>query len=257
MARPRTPRSPARADVAAVKVIGLGGVGASVAQGLAQFLASRRSPGPLRLIDGDAYEPRNRERVLFSALENKAIVKTRDLARALEGQLPILPTPEYVTPANVRRLIVAGDCVFLCVDNHASRKLVGDRCRRLDDVVLISGGNDGIEEGKAGTFGNVQIHVRRRGRDVTNPIARFHPEIARPRDRRPDQPGCAALISDAPQLLFTNLAVASAMLSTFYAWLEAGLDYEEVYLDIAKGQVTAVKRAVAVKQLRAAQVKSR
>jgi len=32
----------------------------------------------------------------------------------------------------------------------------------------------------------------------------------------------------APQLLFTNLAVASAMLNAFYAWRQGKLQYGEV-----------------------------
>ena len=105
--------------------------------------------------------------------------------------------------------------------------------------------NDGAVEGKSGgTFGNVQIYLREDGRDRTNAMTRFHPEIARPADRRPDQDGCADLAPSAPQLLFTNLTVAAAMLGTFHAWLAGTLDWEEVYLDIAQGRMTPVKRAL-------------
>jgi hypothetical protein len=225
-----------------IKVIGLGGIGAPVAQAMAQFLSFQAFAKMLWLIDGDIYEERNRERVLFEGCDNKAVAKAQELARAIGGGLTILPVPEYVTPRNVRHLIEEGDVVFLCVDNHASRKLVCNRCRRLRDVVLISGGNDGIEDGRAGTFGNVQVYLRQAGRDVTNPLTRFHPELARPKDRRPDERGCAALAQAAPQLLFTNLSVASAMLGTFHAWLSGTLDYEELYLDLARGRTTPVTR---------------
>ncbi|MBI4168884.1 MAG: ThiF family adenylyltransferase [Acidobacteria bacterium] len=227
-----------------MKVIGLGGVGAPVAQALAQFLAFQRVCDTLVLVDGDAYEARNRERVLFDATGNKAVIKAHELAQACDGRLTILPVAEYVGPGNVRRLVGEGDAVLLCVDNHATRKLVSDRCRRLWSVVLISGGNDGIEDGRTGTYGNVQAFVRRAGRDVTNPLTRFHPELARPRDRRPDQQGCAAGTPIAPQLLFTNLTVAAAMLGTFYAWLAGTLAWEEVYLDIGRGTMLPVQRAV-------------
>jgi hypothetical protein len=244
MADAKHPRPETAAPIAAVKVIGLGGIGAQVAQAMAQFLSSRRVCKTLVLIDGDAYEEDNRDRVVFTECENKAVVKARELGRAAPERLTVLPVPSYVTPRNARRLIGEGEVVFVCVDNHASRKVVADRCRRLDDIVLVSGGNDGVEDGRAGTFGNTQIHVRRGGRDVTNPLTRFHPELARPRDRRPDQRDCAELVQSAPQLLFTNLAVAASMLSAFYAWWAGSLDFEEVYLDIALGQATPVKRAV-------------
>jgi hypothetical protein len=228
--------------IASVKVIGLGGIGAPVAQAMALFLSFRGLGKILWLIDGDTYEERNRERVLFERCGKKAVVKAQELSRATAERVPVLAVPEYVTPRSVGRLIEEGDVAFLCVDNHASRKLVSNRCRRLQDIVLISGGNDGVENGRAGTFGNVQVYVRRAGRDVTNPLTRFHPELARPKDRRPDKRGCAALTPDAPQLLFTNLAVASAMLGTFHAWLSGTLDYEELYLDLALGRMTPVRR---------------
>lgn len=230
--------------IAAIKVIGLGGIGAPVAQALVQFLAHRPLCPSVWLVDGDAYEEGNRERVVFDDCENKAVAKARDLSRAARGRVTLIPVPEYVTPRNVGRLIGDGDVVFLGVDNHASRALVSRRCRRLEQVVLISGGNDGVEDGRSGTFGNVQVYLREAGCERTNAITRFHPEIARPADTRPDQRGCADLAPSAPQLLFTNLAVAAAMLGTFHAWLAATLDWEEVYLDIARGRMMPVKRAL-------------
>ena len=230
--------------IPAVKVIGLGGIGAAVAQAMAQFLAYEGGVEALWLIDGDGYEERNRARVRFAEAGNKALVKARELGAGAGGGLAVLGIPEYVTPRNAGRLLADGDVVFMAVDNHATRKLVSDRCRRLDDVVVISGGNDGIEAGRRGTFGNVQVYVRRGGREVTNALTRAHPEVARPADRRPDQPGCGALVAAAPQLLFTNLAVAAAMLGAFHAWRAGTLDYEELYLDIATGTMVPVKRAL-------------
>ena len=47
----------------------------------------------------------------------------------------------------------------------------------------------------------------------------------------------------APQLLFMNLGIASAMLNAFYAWRSARLSYGEVYLDILEGRAQPVARA--------------
>ena len=228
--------------LANVKVVGLGGVGGHVAPALVQFLSSLGVPCTLWLVDGDAYEERNRERMLFQEFGNKAVAKARELAQACRGGVTVLPVSEYVTPRSARRLIEEGDVVFLCVDNHATRKVVSDRCRRLNDVVLFSGGNDGIEEGQEGTFGNVQVYIREGGHDITNPLTGFHPEIARPRDKRPDERGCAASAQAGPQLLFTNIAVASAMLNAFYAWRMGRREYEEVYFDIIAARTTPVRR---------------
>jgi hypothetical protein len=87
----------------------------------------------------------------------------------------------------------------------------------------------------------------REGLSLTNPLTRFHPEIAQPQDSAPYALSCAELIqAGAGQLLFTNLAVASAMLSAFLGWLmHDRVSYEEVYLDVLLGRVTPVQRVVA------------
>lgn len=71
-----TPR-PDRA--ARVKVVGLGGVGSIAARYLAVFLASLEEPARIVLIDGDEFEPRNAERMLFSRCGNKAAVVRDEL----------------------------------------------------------------------------------------------------------------------------------------------------------------------------------
>jgi hypothetical protein len=50
-------------------------------------------------------------------------------------------------------------------------------------------------------------------------------------------------LAAAPQLLFMNLTVASAMLNAFYAWRSGRLGYGEVYLDIVEGRAQPVVRA--------------
>lgn len=236
-------RQPTRLQGRSIKVIGLGGIGSPVAQALVQFLGvSGRVGTTLFLVDGDMYEEKNRERVVFLGGGNKAISKAQELGSICGGALPIVPVPKFVTPYNVHRLLGEQDVVFLAVDNHATRRSVSNRCRKMRDIVLISGGNDGIEDGRRGTFGNVMIYERIEGRDVTSPLTRFHPEIAEPRDKRPDEVGCLALARSSPQLLFTNLAVAAAMLGTFYAWLTDGLRYEELFFDVMSGRMQPVSR---------------
>lgn len=233
----------------AFKVIGLGGIGSPVAQAMAHFLGAGASAGAppgsvLYLVDGDVYEEKNRARVAFHGGGNKAISKAHELTLTCAGAVTIIPIPKYVTPHTVHRVIEEREVVFLAVDNHATRRSVSNRCRRLRDVLLISGGNDGIEAGREGTFGNVLIYERVSGRDVTSPLTRYHPEIAKPRDKRPDEAGCMALAESAPQLLFTNLAVAAAMLGAFYAWLSGRAVWDEVFLDIGHASMRGVRRRV-------------
>jgi molybdopterin/thiamine biosynthesis adenylyltransferase len=219
-----------------VVIIGLGGIGLILSRYLTLFLSAFEEEFRVLLCDGDAFEPANRYRMDVPDFDNKAVAVADQLSE-LFGRpgLHLRWLPEFVTPQNVEQVIQPGDCVFLCVDNHATRKLASDRCRELPDVVLISGGNDGIEHGQQGTYGNVQVYVREGGRDRTAPLDRFHPEIASPPDRNPADLDCLELAAaGAPQLLFANLAIASAMANALLRLLMSGDQamYDEVCLDV-------------------------
>ncbi len=227
-----------------VTIIGCGGVGGHLAPNLCHYLHAERRAAHVVCVDGDAFELRNRSRMRFSSCENKALATARELAAAFGDVLTIEPIPSYVTAENVATLLPERGVVFLAVDNHATRHLVDEHCGRLRDVVLISGGNDGIEDGHTGTYGSVQVVRHVAGRALTSSLRRFHPEIETPEDRHPGELDCLALAQQgAPQLLFTNLAVASAMLNAFYGVEREAAAYEEVYLDILKNRVHPVVRA--------------
>jgi hypothetical protein len=199
----------------------------------------------LYLIDGDTYEPRNRDRMAFHTLGNKAVVTAQELAQEF-ARLTVLPIPTYVLPENIAELITVGDICFVMVDNHASRRLIATHCEHLSNIVLLSDGNDGMDAEHTGTFGNCQLFVRRASVSLTNPLTRFHPEITQPQDKAPYALSCGELIqAGAGQLLMTNLAVASAMLNAFLGWLISDQpSYEEVYLDVLLGRVTPVRRTI-------------
>jgi len=230
-----------------VVVIGCGGIGGHLAPNLCRFLHGEGRAAHVVLCDGDSYEPRNAARMRFRRpYEPKADALARELAAAHGEVVSIEPVCAYVDAANVAELIESGSIVFLAVDNHRTRDLVDRHCATLADVTLISGGNDGIEDGQTGTYGNVQIARRRAGRWVTGPLGRYHPEIAEPRDEAPGAASCVELAAtSAPQLLFTNLLVAATMLNAFWGVLRETATYEEVYLDIAKNRVLPVERAAA------------
>jgi molybdopterin/thiamine biosynthesis adenylyltransferase len=238
--RALTPHVP---EGCSVKVIGLGGVGGIVARYGAMFLASFDAGVRLVLIDGDQFEPSNASRMYFSGHGNKAEVTRADLIdRFRDSPLSLVAVPEFVTPENVGRLIHEGDVVLLAVDNHATRKLVNDHCARLRDVCLISGGNDGIGADSAGrvqrgTYGNVQVYLRHDGEDGSPSLTRFHPEIEKPADRLPTDLSCTDLVASVPQVLFTNLATASALLNALWLHLCSALHYSELAFDIAEGRM--------------------
>lgn len=225
-----------------IKIIGLGGVGSIVARYLSIFLASLDQECRLVLIDGDSFEMSNANRMIFGDCGNKAEVIRQELVpRFVHSKLSIHHVPEYFSNSNSFRLLQDGDIVFLCVDNHATRKLVGGHCEiELNDVVLISGGNDGVNDKRSGTYGTAQIYIQRNGEDLSPPIEQYHPEIATPADKHPEDKSCTDLIATTPQILFTNLAVASAMLNTFLLHCCDKLHYSELAFDIAAGRMRPV-----------------
>lgn len=225
-------------DGCRIKLIGLGGIGCIVLTYLAIFLKSLDRAVRLVLIDGDKFEPGNAARMSFAAAGNKAEVKAAETVTLLgDSRVAIVAVPQYVNEENLTQLIRPGDLVLLCVDNHPTRRLVSDHCRALPDVVLLSGGNDAVAPPhQRGTYGNVQVYIRQDSRDRTASLTRFHPEIAQSQDAMPGDADCAQQALSAPQILFTNLAVASAMLNALFAYSCGRLGYQEVQFDILEAR---------------------
>jgi molybdopterin/thiamine biosynthesis adenylyltransferase len=204
-----------------VVLIGQGGVGLHLARSWLQFVAgimSATNDGDeidFVLCDGDSFELANIYRMDIPDFGNKAAELGQELLARLGDQpIHVRWITDYVSQQNIESIIGEGDFVMLACDNHATRQLINQRCAQgnLQNVVLISGGNDGVEEGLRGTYGNVQVYVREDGQHRTAPLDRFHPEIASPVDSMPDPEDCLqAAVSGTPQISLVNLAVASAM----------------------------------------------
>ncbi len=211
-----------------VVLIGLGGIGSQLLPSLVRYLSFRPEPRPLLvLVDGDAYEISNRSRQLFPD-EALGTNKAEALAQLFRGSgLGIQAIAEYVRSDNVGLVVREGDVCLLAVDNHPTRALVDRHIASLSDVTLISGGNDE-------TDGNVQLVRRRDGVSVDGSLTEIHPEIGRAAGSEVTPgAGCAALAAERPQLVVTNLMVASAMLNCLWAVIEQGsVPYSEVYLDV-------------------------
>jgi hypothetical protein len=223
-----------------IKVIGLGGVGSIVARYSALFLASLKTDARLVLIDGDKFEPSNTSRMLFGRHGNKAqVIRNELLPRFKQSKLCLQVVKQYIQPGNINTLIRSGDIVILAVDNHATRKLVSDHCAKLRNICLISGGNDGVGKDstgalRRGTYGNVQVQLRKAGRAKSATLSEYHPEIKSPADKLPHELNCTDLITSQPQILFANLAVASAICNALLLYLGGALHYGEASFDIAE-----------------------
>lgn len=224
-----------------VKLVGLGGVGSIVARYLTIFMAATKNPCSLTLIDGDEFEPSNASRMFFGDYGNKAqVIRKEILPRVKDTKMDLLAVEEYITLDNIRGLLREGDIVLLSVDNHSTRKLVSDYCETLKNIVLISGGNDGAgpdSSGKVlrGTYGNVQVYIRKDGQDLTPSLTRFHDEIKNPKDKHPEDLSCTEALVSVPQLLFSNMAAASAILNALYLYICGATHYAELSFDIAEG----------------------
>ncbi len=219
-------------------VIGLGGIGSNVVDSLCRklsFSKSIKKADRVILVDGDKYEEKNRERQRFTSCANKAEA-TKEWLLVNFPDLQIEAKPRYVDDKNIFLFVKEGDVVFCCVDNHATRKLVSDHMRTLENGLLISGGNELYD-------GEIQIYERRDGKDFTPPLT-YHPEIEFPKDKNPAELSCGEIVaSGGTQLLAVNLMVATLMLNAYALWLEMGeLPYTECYFDFKSGNVRPVKR---------------
>ena len=104
-------------------------------------------------------------------------------------------------------------------------------------MALFSGGNDGVDPPhQRGTYGNVQIAIRREGHNLTPPITRYHPEIARAKGKLPGGPNCGQLAKSIPQIQFANVTAATWMLNSLFAYTCGLLAYQEVQFDIIEAR---------------------
>jgi molybdopterin/thiamine biosynthesis adenylyltransferase len=210
-------------------IIGLGGIGSILVERMARFLnySNDFKGSHLLLVDGDSYEIKNYERQEFVGFGNKAETKVNDLELKFTNTL-FDYKPIFINEVNISTIIKPNDVVFVCVDNHKTRMIISNYCKTLPDVTVFSGGNELVD-------GNVQIYVRRGGNDLTPDLCSYHPEIANPDDKLPDEMSCEELSQSQPQLYFTNLGVATIMCWAFYnVVVKNQIEKSEVYFDIIR-----------------------
>jgi hypothetical protein len=224
-----------------LKIIGLGGIGSWLVQFLskyARFTMLQNKKIIITCIDGDTYDSLNRPRQNFENLGNKARIKMLELQSEYDKYVPrgfkletfdFACVEDYVSTDNIDSIIEEGDTIFLCVDNHKTRSIVSKHCKKLDDVILISGGNDI-------TVGNIQIYQKKGGEEITSDLCAYHPEIENPQDKAPYEKSCEELQESEPQLIFTNIMVATLMCCAYYNLITGKINIDnqigEAYFDI-------------------------
>lgn len=234
-----------------VTVIGCGGVGGALARNIARFLAHHDQarfggrPATLVLVDGDMYEPHNAARQSFSRIGNKAEILAEEITEAHGGRLIVEAEPVYLGRQNDVQLIREWDIVLCCADKFSVRRQVGARMSQLANILGIAGGNDI-------TDGEIQVHARIGGKDLTLPFAnQYHPEVEQAPDDNPAdrKPGCdvEAARGDNTQLYITNAFAAQVMANAFYAALVGRLNYDEVLFDVVQNMTRVERRTEGVR----------
>lgn len=195
-----------------VVIVGCGGIGGWLMPPLARFLEAEGFDGRIHIWDGDIVAEHNRSRQDFDGDDinaNKAeVVCARVMC--LFGSLQCTAHSEFIVPANVQSAVPEDSLVFTCVDNHPCRVLIDKRAAVLNNVCIISAGNEL-------TDGNVHVYLRRSGVDCTDSFLSRHPESTAIEVGDRNGISCEELLREGePQILFTNLWAAVCALTVFY-----------------------------------------
>ncbi len=214
-----------------IKVVGIGGVGGLFVDKVSRFLNyQNKFDVSITLIDGDEYQPKNLERQEFFEYGNKSFIKSDELSKKFTS-IKYDNIQFYVNEGNIETMIHDKDIVILSVDNHRTRKIVSDYVSGLNDIILISGGNEFYD-------GNVQLFVKKGNKNITPRLTDYHPEIEHPKDKSPEEMSCEELSKSEPQLFFANLSVATIMCWMFYnVVILNNVKISEIYFDMEKMNV--------------------
>ena len=234
-----------------IVIVGVGGVGGRLLLEVARFCQYQSGfETQITAIDGDSFEIKNADRQFFAQMGNKAAVKI-DECVALFDRVSFTPVAEFLKPDNIEFYIEDGDgskeisIVFVCVDNHVTRRLIDEFVGTLQNVVLINGGNKLVD-------GNVQICIRQNGQWLTETMSSVHREVAEPKDKSPHQMSCEEMAKTSePQLSFANLMVTALMCAAFYdvlqnlGDLDKMVEIAEAFFDLTQMSVVPYSRPAA------------
>jgi len=233
-------------------LVGAGGIGTWLAAGVVRLLEWKFPGSGLIIVDGDNYEPKNKERQDFSKIGNKAAVKALELTPHFP-KTTIIPIAKWVVSDDfsgvidedspkitATQLIRENDIVLAVVDNFAARKILFDAASKLNNIDVFTGGNDDA------LFGSVYHYQKRNGIEVTSHPAEFHPEYHNPPDKNPGELSCQqrSEIEGGTQLLATNMAVAAFILGRIQKTIvdEQSPEETEIFFDLGLGKAEPYNR---------------
>lgn len=233
-------------------IVGAGGIGTWLAEGVARMLEWSCPGSALIIVDGDNYEEKNKERQHFTKIGNKASVKALELTQQF-SKTTFIPIPKWIVSDDfggvtddespkikASDLLAEGDVVLAVVDNFAARKILFDAASNISNIDVLTGGNDD------NLFGSIYHYQRRDGVDITEHPVTFHPEYQNPPDKNPGEMSCQqrAEIVGGTQLLATNMAVAAMILGLIKNNImdDQSPAVSEVYFDLGLGKAEPYDR---------------
>lgn len=198
-----------------IGLIGCGGIGSHLAINLGRYIASLNRKGSyIKLVDGDTIEPKNLNRQNFSPKYDYAFKVEELLVKLDRIKVKAAALPRYVGIHNVRQLIRDNQIIILAVDNHYTRKLVNRRALELENIIVISAGNNIID-------GSVRTFMRLNGKNFTSDLEYLDSAITNAPEIAEDRKiGCEELLETDPQVIWSNVQAASIVGQLLFKILE-------------------------------------
>jgi len=221
-----------------VSIVGCGGTGGFVAEGLCRFLPPHAE---LVFIDHDRVEERNLIRQNFTSCDLGKF-KSEALAGRLATryQRPIAYSNLPVELAGIRM----PGLVIGCVDNGLTRREIA---RKVTQEISPYSYGWWIDAGNGENYGQVIIgnyEIRRLWESFEGEICHALPlpTIQRPEllQQRPREPSCAEALAQNEQSPVINQAIASLVLEMARRLIEGSCPWVQLYLDLDTGTLTPV-----------------
>ncbi len=215
--------------VAAIIVVGCGGTGGFVSEGMCRILPPNAT---LLLIDMDTVEERNLNRQSFTAAD-VGLFKSEALAKRLAGKYQ-RPVQYSVLPIGVGDLpsgIVVG-----CVDSGLARQAIADHL--YDGQWWVDSGN-GCNFGQV-LIGNSKIEKLQPSFLADLCVRLPLPTIQQPAllAQVPRQRSCAEAVAAEEQSQTINQAMGALVLEVVRRILEGTCPWMQLYLDLDAGTLT-------------------
>lgn len=232
-----------------IVVVGCGGTGGFVAEGLCRLLGN--SDLDLLLVDHDRVEPHNLRRQNFFA-GDVGKFKSQALAERLARQYgrpvgySVYPyNRDLINEASRLGVMVVRDIIIGCVDNPAARREIASTMSWGDwwldagnghqsGQVLI--GNTSLVEGLAGSFEETGQTVNH----LPVPSLQLPSLLQQPTRPVTRQQDCAEAVADEEQSPTINQTMATLVLEFMYRLLTGKLSWMGAYVDMEVGTLTTV-----------------